>query len=610
MKRLEDLARQDREKLNELKAPGNLEAKLTDALKERTHEDGTKRKRMHPLLHAAMVLFLLGGSSFLALSVIGNDSTDEEEETEDVVEEEEVINENEEVTFEDEVIEEAVRGELEIRTGEITKGDLNDLFQLNAGGEYTQSLGGLEHAPNLERLSIKLNDSIDLSILEGLPNLKDLYIGESDFDSSILHGLDQLEQLTINSTEIDDYSFLEGMTNLEVLGLRGTGLTSLEPVSHLENLKNLNIASTSIYNEEENELEEIYNYVDDLSPLSNLEELEVFSARKNQISDLTPLAELRNLRQIRVNKNRVDDLTPLQHLEQLEDLTLLNNEVEDVTPIINLPNLENLVLGDNNITDASPLGKLGTLTSLMLSNNEIEDVSFVEHLTNLTNFYAERNKISSFPDFNVEHDHHFFLNLSHNDIDTIDPEQLSSINNLYHLELEYNNLTDLSVFEHTNRLDLYLYGNDMNEMLRGHLKDSDFLENKDNTYLAENVRYNDVSHRHGNIASTDEFNNGSHTIYRLYRRNVSTFDIQVLNLDESEEKIYHSFTLDSGMEEPFRVNAEDEGLIDPFVEYDVLEDEMKVMVTLGEVAPLENFEGLEPGVYEWDLIEGEVNQVE
>ncbi|MDV2582739.1 leucine-rich repeat domain-containing protein [Alkalibacillus haloalkaliphilus] len=608
MKRLEDLARQDREKLNELKAPGNLEAKLTDALKERTHEDGTKRKRMHPLLHATMVLFLLGGSSFLALSVIGNDSTDEEEETEEMVEEEEIVDE-EEVTFEDEVIEEAVRRELHILGRAVTKDDLKDLKKLEFISGSVTSLEGLEHAQGLESIRLKLNESIDLSILEDLPNLTNLNINESDFDSDILRDLDHLKGLAISNTEINDYSFLEELTDLELLALSSTGLDNLKPITHLENLNTLSVVNNPDSNES--------NYIDDISPLSELGHLTSLTIVGHQVNDLSPISNLEQLNSIVLNRNHIEDLSPLESLTNLRSITLDDNQINDLTPLSNLNSLENISLNQNEITDASILGNLENMNYIRVADNELEDVDFVEKFNELEAFIASNNHIETFPNFNVNNGD-FILNLSHNKLMQIDKNQLELLKEIRELDVRFNNLTDLSVFDEVElgQARVRLFGNNMNEMLRGHinqLQDESEIygHNLESVNLYNNISYRDVvSYDRGEVGILDRFNNNSHLIYRVYEHQFSTIDLQVINLDESEDIIFHSFALDSGVEQPFYDRNKRILDQDPFGDFEVNEDEMKVMITIDEVASLEDFEGLDPGIYEWDLVEGEVNKVE
>jgi len=69
--------------------------------------------------------------------------------------------------------------------------------------------------------------------------------------------------------------------------------------------------------------------VSDLSPLTELKNLETLWLRGAQVSDLTPLAELKSLRFLDLSGAQVRDLSPLWELKSLEELVLYDTQVGD-----------------------------------------------------------------------------------------------------------------------------------------------------------------------------------------------------------------------------------------------------------------------------------------
>ena len=124
------------------------------------------------------------------------------------------------------------------------------------------------------------------------------------------------------------------------------------------------------------------NEITDLSPLSNLIQLESLAAWGNPISDISPLAKLTNLRYIDLGGCDIADITPLSNLTKLETLKLgLNYRIRDISPLANLTNLKYLRLNRNRIVDISPLANLTQLKQLFIDGNRIGDFSPLDGLS-------------------------------------------------------------------------------------------------------------------------------------------------------------------------------------------------------------------------------------
>lgn len=118
----------------------------------------------------------------------------------------------------------------------------------------------------------------------------------------------------------------------------------------------------------------LYNMkISNISPLSDLVDLEKLSLDSNNISDLSSLSGLNKLEFLELDQNDITDISIMSNLTTLTDLWLSQNNISNLDPLSSLKNLENLSLIDCNISDLSPLTALSNLKILYLWNNPIND---------------------------------------------------------------------------------------------------------------------------------------------------------------------------------------------------------------------------------------------
>ena len=174
-------------------------------------------------------------------------------------------------------LERAIREELGLRIETpFTQLVLNQLTGLDAGNHQIEDLTGLEHATNLKRLNLPLNNISDLNPLSGL-------------------------------------------TNLENLHLWGNPISDLSPLLNLTNLKHLDLGGCQ---------------VSDITPLENLTQLTYLTLHYNwRIVDIAPIANLTQLVELRLSHNRIVDISPLANLSELRVLTIFGNQIADHTPL-------------------------------------------------------------------------------------------------------------------------------------------------------------------------------------------------------------------------------------------------------------------------------------
>ena len=246
---------------------------------------------------------------------------------------------------------------------------------------------------------------------------------------------------------ITDVSPLSGLTNLKIFTLGCNRFTDLSLLSGLTNLTYLQVGARAT----------------DISWLSGLTNLTRLYLGNNNIKDISPLAGLTNLTELNFSGNDLTDISPLAGLTKLTRLELLRNDITDISPLAGLTNLDYLDLRHNNITDISPLAGLINMGSLYISDNDIRDTSPLSGLTaNLFYLDLDNNDITDISPL-AGLSRVGVLNLGGNNITDIPP--LSGLTRLNYLRLGFNNLTDISPLSSlTRRIDLDLKFNNLTDI--------------------------------------------------------------------------------------------------------------------------------------------------
>lgn len=181
-------------------------------------------------------------------------------------------------------------------------------------------------------------------------------------------------------------SHLRGITEVAAVN---KGITSLEGMQYMRNLRVLDLED---------------NFVDDVSPLKDLDNLEVLNLRNNEITSLEEihldsLSSLENLRVLSLRHNvrrpdpeersyqyRIEDIEILGKFTMLEELSLRDNHIQDAAPLENLVHLRDLDLSQNPIKNGELffLDNLTKLEELNLRETGVRDIAFLESMEMLT----------------------------------------------------------------------------------------------------------------------------------------------------------------------------------------------------------------------------------
>ena len=331
------------------------------------------------------------------------------------------------ITFDDPILEAAVRLRLNKPTGDFTPSDIPLLTSLNASSKSITDLSGLEWFTDLTNLSLHSNQISDLTPLKCLTNLRllDLRYNNLISDISPLAAMTEMTQLYLTRNQITDISHLAGMTKLTELWLDSNLISNISYLSAMTELRHLFLGSNQITDTSAlsgltkitwltlylNQIGDL----DDLDRMTNLRRLRAYSAQisdisgiggvsttmrfldlryNNLISDVSPLAAMTEMTQLYLTQNKISDISHLAGMTKLTELWLDSNLISNISYLSAMTELRHLFLGSNQITDTSALSGLTKITWLTLYLNQIGDLDDLDRMTNLRQLRAYSAQIS------------------------------------------------------------------------------------------------------------------------------------------------------------------------------------------------------------------------
>ena len=220
------------------------------------------------------------------------------------------------VIFEDEILENHIREELGIPTGDITSTDMLELYYITISKLGVTNLTGLEYALELIEFSLLRENVESLEPLKNLNNLERLSLHYNVIENlPIQFSKDvNLNHVSIVNTPIEDASFLSHMTNVEHLTMTDASLEDISSVKNLTNVTQLNVRG---------------NEIKDISALEGKDNLEILNLQSNEVSDVSSLTGLKKLYDLVLSFNPIYNLKPLETLPSLRVLVVhLDHDVK------------------------------------------------------------------------------------------------------------------------------------------------------------------------------------------------------------------------------------------------------------------------------------------
>lgn len=268
-----------------------------------------------------------------------------------------------------------------------------------------KSYADLKYLPRLTQLTIEEGSQGDLSVLDTLEDLAELYVP----------GIRLSEE---------DMNRIAARTKLKQLSIAGCSLSSISPLAALTELEWLDISDNSLRN---------------ISILSAMPRMKYLVLRNNVVNSLDAIAGLTELTYLDVSYNAVASLEPLKSMKQLNHLFISNNQISSVAPLSGLTALQTLHLDHNNLEDITALSSLDALVELKASNNAITSMVGLQKLIHLRVLDLSYNQITELPVFQKKCEL-VNINMAHNlllKVDTLaDLPWLNSVNIDYNADVE------------------------------------------------------------------------------------------------------------------------------------------------------------------------------
>ncbi|CAL6025163.1 leucine-rich_repeat domain-containing protein [Hexamita inflata] len=136
---------------------------------------------------------------------------------------------------------------------------------------------------------------------------------------------------------------------------------------------------------------ELFNWIIDISPLSQMIRLTKLSLIECELSSTEVLRPLVHLEELCLDGNKVE-ITTLQYLTKITYLQLVSCNLVNLDALRPLKKLEKLDIVDNQIVYLQPLMELKQLSRLYTRFNKIKDIESIQLHPNFDNFNLDENQ--------------------------------------------------------------------------------------------------------------------------------------------------------------------------------------------------------------------------
>lgn len=301
-----------------------------------------------------------------------------------------IYKENQRYTFIDGVIENIVRSILSRPTGDILYKDIitiTSLSNYDINGkpivDYIRNLDDLLAMKSLSDLSLNNQPAIgSFSVFASLGALRNVNLSACGIDDSDLKDICAAKWITslkLDKNQISDLTQLTQIDSLSVFSASDNKIGSIEPLGILAGIKELNLSKNNLTN------------IETISKLSVLKTLDLSS---NNITSFNPLLSLTNIEELKLSNNSIQNISGIAVLSKITILNLASNKLDNITPLSSLSVLNYLDLSNNKIVDLSSLSNL-KLTTLVLINCGISDLTPLSTINTLKILDLKNNTLSA-----------------------------------------------------------------------------------------------------------------------------------------------------------------------------------------------------------------------
>ena len=183
-----------------------------------------------------------------------------------------------------------------------------------------------------------------------------------------------------NNLDIENLAPLSEMDNLRSLNCAHTLIEDLTPLRSLSKLKILDITGCP---------------VGTLNPLRYVSALQEIDAAYTSISNVKVLENMKNMEMLNLAHTRIDSLPNLKNLRNLRTLELEATPLQSIDSLASLTQLTNLNIAKCSVKDFAPLKKLISLQILNLDSTLITNLQPLTALDSLAILQINGTRISS-----------------------------------------------------------------------------------------------------------------------------------------------------------------------------------------------------------------------
>ncbi|CAL6075957.1 Conserved_hypothetical protein [Hexamita inflata] len=326
-----------------------------------------------------------------------------------------------------------------------------------------QELTNLDFIQNLSVCKLKLENCQNIQHQIFNDTITELYITKCKFTNLLDFQINNLEVLSLQENRITDIQNVIVKMKYNSKFSKLLKLDISEQLNFTQNNKSISKKSLNVNIEQLKKQDSITNLVK-------------FTLEGNGITDIDELSTFVSLKELNLSQNKNVNINSIKHLTQLTKLSLencklaniqnisfvinltdlnLNENQVDITPLSNLSQLNNLYLFGCGLANVqiSPFQNLLQLVYLQLEANEIYDISILSKLINLKDLELQCNNINDISSLqNLEN--LIFLDISHCEIKYFSVlRKLINLEELYMCENRYFDISQIQYLVKLRKLD-------------------------------------------------------------------------------------------------------------------------------------------------------------
>ncbi len=301
-----------------------------------------------------------------------------------------IYTDNQKYVFYDTKIEAIVRSILNRPTGDILYKDIIKVTRLSnfdSAGKpiegYIRKLDDLLAMKSLTELVLN-NEPVltGFGVFGSLNSLKSLTLNGCGIDDNELKDIctaTWITSLKVDKNQISDLTQLTQLCQLQGFSASDNRIASVEAFGVLTGIRQLNLSKNNLTN------------IDSLSKLTAVTALDISG---NSISDFNTLLSLKAVEDLKLSSNKIANLSGISVLSALKNFYIAENQITDIAPLSQVRGLSILDLSKNNIKNLSPISNL-PLTQLMISNCGINDLTPLASLDTLKYLDVKNDTLST-----------------------------------------------------------------------------------------------------------------------------------------------------------------------------------------------------------------------